>query len=333
MSNIESYYKYKKKYELLGKSMPFTYCLIEDEDRVCIMEYIPNDEKKRCIEIPSFVTDIRGSQVNGILMDRGVFSDAKQSLKVINKSKILDYSHMFYGFSGKELDLSEFEIKTATDLKYMFYNCFSVKKLDLSGFNTSKVTNMAGMFEHCTALEELDISSFDTSNVSNLEMMFNHCTALRALDVSKFNTSNVRSVYAMFGYCRSLESINISNFSTDKLSGMNSMFLGCTNIKEINLGSMDTSKVESMEYMFSDCVKLEKIDMSNQKLTNLIEAYGMFMGCENLKEVILTESSYEMNISKMFSKCKKLERVVGNKRAILAYETREFEDELFDDWM
>ncbi|PDD47115.1 hypothetical protein A4P37_14465, partial [Listeria monocytogenes] len=47
-------------------------------------------------------------------------------------------------------------------MQAMFYDCTGLEELDVSNFDTSSVTNMAYMFQNCTSLEELDLSNFDT---------------------------------------------------------------------------------------------------------------------------------------------------------------------------
>ena len=54
---------------------------------------------------------------------------------------------MFYGCKNlSELDLSNFNISSATKIDYMFYLCYQLIYLDLSNLNTSSVTSMNCLF-------------------------------------------------------------------------------------------------------------------------------------------------------------------------------------------
>ncbi|HHT6778941.1 TPA: BspA family leucine-rich repeat surface protein, partial [Listeria monocytogenes] len=66
------------------------------------------------------------------------------------------------------------------------YGSYNLEELDVSNFDTSSVTNMQLMFGGCKSLEELDVSTFDTSSVTNMDMMFQECTALKFLYLDNF---------------------------------------------------------------------------------------------------------------------------------------------------
>ena len=102
------------------------------------------------------------------------------------------------------------EIKTITDMSYMFSNCCTLIDLpNISEWDTSSVTNMKGMFNNCEALSILpDISKWDTSNVTDLSYMFNNCISLSSLpNISKWKTTKVSDMSNMFLDCK--ESLNI----------------------------------------------------------------------------------------------------------------------------
>ena len=52
----------------------------------------------------------------------------------------------------------------ATELDYLFRNCWALENIDLSSFNTSKVQLTISMFENCYGLKELDLTSFTFPN-------------------------------------------------------------------------------------------------------------------------------------------------------------------------
>lgn len=70
------------------------------------MRYIPNNEDFRVVEITSFVTG-NINIGNGLKMVCMPFEKVSQSLKIINKSQIMDMSFMFFRYGGNKLDLSD----------------------------------------------------------------------------------------------------------------------------------------------------------------------------------------------------------------------------------
>lgn len=86
---------------------------------------------------------------------------------VITAKNVKDTYKWFYSCANiTEIDLSEFETSSVTDMSYMFSLCSSLTGLDLSGFDTSNVTNMSHMIWGCSSLSSLDITGFDTDRKS-----------------------------------------------------------------------------------------------------------------------------------------------------------------------
>ena len=109
------------------------------------------------------------------------------------------------------------EVKTITDMSYMFSNCCTLIDLrDISEWDTSSVTNMNHMFDNCEALLNLpDISKWDTSNVTDFSYMFNYCISLSTLpDISKWEIKNTSDISNMFLDCK--ESLNIPSKYANK---------------------------------------------------------------------------------------------------------------------
>ena len=81
---------------------------------------------------------------------------------------------MFSGLQLTQLDLSTFNTKNVTNMKYMFSGSKYIQELDLSSFDTTKVQSMKRMFDDCIS-KSVDLSSFDMSNVSDVKDMFFMC--------------------------------------------------------------------------------------------------------------------------------------------------------------
>ena len=227
LTNIEQCKKYIRKLGLIGEKPYFEFETVEATDGVILTKYIEDNQDYRVIEIPTFVTGIKIEEKDYYIKNsvfKG-FKGIEQSLKVIYKgNKIKSMRGLFYGYKGKQLDLSNFDTSKVTDMSEMFRCCEKLTSLDLSNFDTSKVTNMSLMFDDCYKLTSLDLSNFDTSKVTDMNNMFKLCYKLTSLDVSNFDTSEVTNMYAMFYGCYKFKSFDLSNFDTSKVTNMNNMF-------------------------------------------------------------------------------------------------------------
>ncbi len=150
-------------------------------------------------------------------------------------SNIKWFGYLFYGCSGLvELDLSELDTTSATDMTDMFWGCSSLTTLTLgSNFKTSNVTSMRDMFNGCSSMTNLTdiVKTFDTSKVENMGHMFHKCTGLTSLDLSTFDTSSLEDTNKMFGDCINLVTIYVSDsFVTDEVTSSGNMFNSCSKL-------------------------------------------------------------------------------------------------------
>lgn len=268
MSNIEQCEKYMKKQNMIGNQI-FKFILDKERDAVLLERYIEDTSDFKVITIPSFVTGIMHRSVYTFAED-SIFGGVKQSLKVINKSKIKDIMFMFNRFCGKELDLSNFNTGNVIDMGAMFYGCESMREINLSSFDTSKVESMRSMFDECYSLKELDLSNFNTSNVTNMSNMLLKCRDLEKVNLSSFDTSKVTDMGSMFNACSSLEEIDLSNFSTESVKNVAGMFNLCDKLKQIDLSNFHVPNKESAMLMINHCNKLEKIITTDSAILDVL---------------------------------------------------------------
>ena len=67
-------------------------------------------------------------------------------------------------------------------MQRFFEKCVNIKYLDLSNFNTKNVTDMKWMFNECHKLKEKKgINKFNTNNVTNMKATFKECRKLNIL--------------------------------------------------------------------------------------------------------------------------------------------------------
>ena len=216
---------------------------------------------------------------------------------------------MFYGCKNlSELDLSNFNISSATKIDYMFYLCYQLIYLDLSNFNTSSVTSMHCLFNNCNNLESLNLNNFDTSSVTDMEYMFNSCYKLKSLDLRSFNTSNVSTMAYMFNRCFDLTSLNVSNFDTSTVTRMHYLFKECRTLTSLDLSNFNTSSVKTMNLMFSNSTNLITLNLSSFDTSSVTTMYYMFEGCNNLISLDLRNfnTSSVKRMDSMFKNCNNL---------------------------
>jgi len=257
---------------------------------------------------------------NGLYYNSWGWYDYRSDVKkVVVKSGVScnsNVSCMFYHFDNcRDIDISNLDTSSVTDMFAMFLSCSSLTALDVSGFDTSKVTNMESMFDGCSSLTALDVSGFDTSKVTNMNSMFEGCSSLTALDVSGFDTSKVTNMSYMFHNCRSLTELNVSGFDTSNVTNMCGMFNmgsvfndGNLSLTELDVSGFDTSKVIYMDDMFSGCRNVTKIDVSSWDTSSVTDMSGMFAGCSSLTELGLSgfDTSNVTDMSYMFAGCSSL---------------------------
>ena len=134
--------------------------------------------------------------------------------------------------------------------KGIFENTY-FKYIDISYWDVSSATNMLGMFYRCNELKSVgDISYWDVSNVTNMAYMFTDCENLNQ-NISRWNVSHVTDMSYMFFGCANFNQ-NISNWDVSKVSDMCAMFKFCKSFNQ-DLSKWNISKVRYHSYMFENC--------------------------------------------------------------------------------
>lgn len=117
-----------------------------------------------------------------------------------------------------------------SSMQNLFLNNTDITSLDLSAFDTRNTTTVRYMFKGCSSLVSVDISHFDLSNCtsfsSNQDMIID-CTSLdnnslnsimKALSTTS-QTSNITLKYAGFTREQAERSITLSNWSLLQAKG------------------------------------------------------------------------------------------------------------------
>lgn len=201
-------------------------------------------------------------------------------LRGINTSKTEDMSQMFLSessnYSVSNINFSEFDTSSVTDMSMMFGNCKDLLSLDLSKFDTRKVKRMNEMFFGASKIGVLDLSSFNTSEVEYMQNMFNGMSELMMLNISTFNTSNVLDMSGMFRGVAKMNTLDLAHFRTEKVKNMAQMFEEMAELTYLNVASFDTSQVTEMAGMFRRIKKMTSLNISNFNTSEVTNMSQMF---------------------------------------------------------
>lgn len=97
-----------------------------------------------------------------------------QPPKISDTSNITDFRDAFNEVLLSTIKtVEDFDISSATDMRYMFANCYNLKTLDLSNWVNLNYIQTNNMFDTCYQLEELDMSNFDFTMTYSTDNMFN----------------------------------------------------------------------------------------------------------------------------------------------------------------
>ena len=220
-----------------------------------------------------------------------------------------------------KLEIKIKEIKTITDISYMFKDCESLLSLpDIYKWNTQNVTNMSRIFNNCKISALPDISNWNTEKVKNMSSIFGFCQSLLSLpDISNWNTQNVENMSNMFCCCNSLSSLpNISNWNTQNVTNMNKIFCGCKLLSSLpDISKWNTKNVKDMSKMFESCELLSSLpNIDNWNTEHVTDMDEMFCNCKSLSSLPNiskwnTKSIKNINnLKKIFVGCDKLEKSI-----------------------
>lgn len=98
---------------------------------------------------------------------------------------VTNMSGMFGGTKVSTLNLSSFDTRNVTSMYGMFTKMSFIKELDLSNFNTSSLTDISFMFNYNDALK-INLSSFDTRNISKRNDLFRGARRLEEIQLGEF---------------------------------------------------------------------------------------------------------------------------------------------------
>ena len=134
---------------------------------------------------------VNGISQNGTCDKKCFLEEEISNITLVFEEKLTTCNSMFYKLNNiKEIDLSEFDASSVTNMASMLSECGKLQRVIFGNINTSSVRNMNNLFSNSYNLESLDLSHFDTSSVTDMMCMFMNCSALKEIDVSSFSHLN-----------------------------------------------------------------------------------------------------------------------------------------------
>ena len=267
---------------------------------IFIIEYKTNIENNIRIFGDNFVkNNINNCRIiiNGINLElcryinKELVEGDKLQIQLKEIKTISDMSYMFEGCKSLLFvtDQSIWDTSNVINMSYMFCGCKSLVYLpsSFSKWNTYNVVDMTSMFYLCNSLTSLpNISEWKISKVKSMIGMFYGCSSLSSIpDISNWDTSNVINMLNLFYNCSSLKILpDISKWDTSNVTNMSGMFYNCSSLKDLpNISKWNVSNVTDMRLMFGNCSLLTSMpDISKWNLSNFIEMKGIFEGCNEI---------------------------------------------------
>ena len=196
-----------------------------------------------------------------------LFDNCKTSLSIdlsySNLPKITNMNSFFKNYKSlKYINLSN--IRTSVSkMNNMFSGCSSLENIDLTDFNTSSLTQLSSIFSGCSSLKSIDLSKFDISNVQDMSYIFYNCISLKTINLANFNGHNIVNMNYSFSGCKSLTFLNLSEFYSLSLKHMSSMFSNCNSLIILDLSNFKANNIISFLSVFDNCTSLRYINLYN----------------------------------------------------------------------
>ena len=250
-----------------GFSDAFSNCPKKEEFDNTIYWYYGNDEKTN-IHLSS-IEPTDSHYIAGHFIDGDIYTnismlpiDNENVEKIVIDNAISiknDCSKEFIANISKNATMIEnienIDTSDATDFSMMFNECI-ITSLDLSNFDMSSATTIYSMFYNCNDLVEINLTDWDTSQVTDMSYLFYGCNSLNIIDISSFDVSNVENIDFMFYECENLVTIYATNdmiFSDDVYANSEEVFTDCVSLVG-GMGTNYTSLHKNAEYAHIDSI-------------------------------------------------------------------------------
>ncbi|MFQ6835535.1 MAG: BspA family leucine-rich repeat surface protein [Enterococcus faecalis] len=120
---------------------------------------------------------ITSSATDMMLMFNKTYELSSLNMSKFDTSHVTRFQGMFSETSIENLDLSNFDISSATNMKEMFMSAVNLSRLDISHFNTEKTNvNMSNMFSQTPKLRIVDMRGFTNIDQQNTDSILGNAT-------------------------------------------------------------------------------------------------------------------------------------------------------------
>lgn len=213
-----------------------------------------------------------------------------EGVKSTNKN-VTNMWGMFKDSQADELDVSQLETSSVTNMGSMFSGSYAIKIYGLENFETSNVTNMENMFAD-TQVNELDLSSFDMSNVESMNDMLKNTRANKGYartqeDLDKLNNVAVTNKPAHLTFVLNNAEISLSD-----------------SVPQEEIKFVDTRSVWQKVFdFFTKPMKVNADTELKESMTQLVNNFivtGNHAGVRNVKYTLKAGNTTETN-SKPFA--------------------------------
>ena len=127
-----------------------------------------------------------------------------EGIEYLNTSEVTIMNAMFARSAIPNIDLSHFDTRKVTSMRYMFWGAHNLTTLDLSSFNTENVTDMRSMFagydsSHTNNLTTIYVGpgwSTEQVTTANSANMFINCPSLVGEAGTTYDAEHVDKAYA-----------------------------------------------------------------------------------------------------------------------------------------
>lgn len=224
------------------------------------------------------------------------------------------HSAFLFCMALESMDLSDWDVGSATIFSLMFSNCRSITSVgDLSGWNTENVTAMSSMFSNCSKLQSLNVSSWDTSSATTMADIFYNCSVLTSLDLSSWDVGEVTTMANFARNTYALTTLgDISDWRPVKCTNFSNSFSNAKALQSFNGGSWVTGAVTTMESMFYTCSAITSIDVRGFNTSNLTTINSAFRACPYLVSLGLCALPNGCNTESLFTSSTALTTITMN---------------------
>lgn len=128
-------------------------------------------------------------------------------LSWLDTSKIENMTSIFEGSKVTDYSfLTDFDTKSVKTFKYAFrsLSLSSNIELDLSNFNLSSCTDVSFMFRGSQRILSISCRDWDVKNVTTFESMCDNATRLKNIDISNWDMQSCTNFSQMFSNCYDL---------------------------------------------------------------------------------------------------------------------------------